>query len=86
MNGLKVIWGGFPNIRHEVQKDFPLHLAKVGYNSEPEALKVLCMHQSIEDAVVGVQNYTFRKGSDVVGRDQFPDYLDLVLSGHIHRQ
>ena len=86
MNGLEVIWGGFPSIRHEVQKDFPDKLVQVGYDSESEALKVLCMHQSIEHAVVGVQNYTFRRGPDVVGLDQFPDYLDLVLSGHIHRQ
>ena len=86
MEGMEVTWGGFPNIRHTVQKDFPSQLAKVGYDRESEALKILCMHQSIEDAVVGVQNYTFRRGPDVVGREQFPDYLDLVLSGHIHRQ
>jgi len=86
MNGLKTTWGGFPNIRHQVQKDFPAHLAQIGFESESTALQILCIHQSIEDAVVGAQNYTFRKGPDVVGRDQFPDYLDLVLSGHIHRQ
>ena len=86
MDGLEVTWGGFPNIRHEVQKGFPSQLAEVGYERESAALKILCMHQSIEDAVVGVQNYTFRRGPDVVGREQFPEYLDLVLSGHIHRQ
>ncbi|MBC8376582.1 MAG: metallophosphoesterase [FCB group bacterium] len=86
LNGLKTTWGGFPNIRHQVQKEFPNHLDLIGFEKESEALKILCMHQSIEDAVVGAQNYTFRKGPDVVGRDQFPDYLNLVLSGHIHRQ
>ena len=86
MNGLEVTWGGFPNIRHQIQKEFPVKLAQVGYTSKPGSLNVLCMHQSIEDAVVGAQNYTFRRGPDVVGRDQFPMYLDLVLSGHIHCQ
>ena len=86
MNGLETIWGGFPNIRNQVQKEFPAHLAQVGFGQDSEALKILCLHQAIEDAVVGVQDYTFRKGSDVVGIDQFPTYLNLVLSGHIHRQ
>jgi exonuclease SbcD len=86
IKGLEVIWGGFPNIRHDVQKNFPLHLAEVGYKQESKAFNILCIHQSIEDAVVGVQNYTFRRGRDVVSRNQFPEYLDLVLSGHIHRQ
>ena len=86
MNGLEVTWGGFPNIRHQIQKEFPVQLAQVGYTSKPGSLNILCMHQSIEDAVVGAQNYTFRRGPDVVGREQFPEHLDLVLSGHIHRQ
>ncbi|NQV42287.1 MAG: metallophosphoesterase [Candidatus Marinimicrobia bacterium] len=86
MNGLEVTWGGFPNIRIDVQKEFPHQVTQVGFDLESEALKVLCMHQSIEGAVVGAQNFTFHRGPDVVGREQFPDYLDLVLSGHIHRQ
>ena len=86
MNGVDVTWSGFPNIRHNIQQEFPTQLNQIGFGSTPGALSILCMHQSIENALVGVQNYTFRKGADVVGRDQFPDYLDLVLSGHIHRQ
>lgn len=86
MNGLVVNWGGFPNIRQNIHQEFSQQVAQVGYDKDSESLKVLCMHQSIEDAVVGAQNYTFRRGPDVIGRDQFPDYLDLVLSGHIHRQ
>ncbi len=85
LNNTKITWGGFPNIRHYVQRDFHAHLEQLGFSSSSEGLNVLCIHQSIEDAVVGVQNYTFRKGFDVVGRDQFPEYLNLVLSGHIHR-
>ncbi|MCF7923320.1 MAG: metallophosphoesterase [Candidatus Marinimicrobia bacterium] len=86
MEGIRVNWGGFPNIRHQAQKDFPGYLEQIGFPQQSDGLNILCVHQAIEDAVVGVQNYTFRKGSEVVSRDQFPAYLDLVLCGHIHRQ
>jgi len=86
MGSTRVNWGGFPNIRSQVQKEFSGQLDQIGFPQPSDGLNILCMHQSIEDAVVGVQNYTFRKGSDVLSRDQFPAYLDLVLSGHIHRQ
>ncbi len=86
VDDLETTWGGFPNIRRHVQNEFPVHLAQVGFESEGQSLNILCLHQAIEGAVVGAQNYTFRKGPDVVGKGQFPDYLNLVLSGHIHRQ
>ena len=86
INGLKLNLGGFPNIRHHIHRDFPQYLNQVGFERGSDYLNVLCLHQSIENAVVGVQNYTFRKDRDVISLDQFPDYLDLVLSGHIHRQ
>ncbi|MFC2082261.1 hypothetical protein ACFLQT_00870, partial [Bacteroidota bacterium] len=35
--------------------------------------------------VVGVQNYTFRFGEDIIRGSDFPEGFDAVLSGHIHR-
>jgi DNA repair exonuclease SbcCD nuclease subunit len=39
----------------------------------------------VEGAVVGVQNYTFRGGRDVVRGSDIPEGITAVLSGHIHR-
>ena len=86
INGVYTQWGGFPNIRNGVESEFSSILSGIGFNGEGEdCVNILCMHQSIENAVVGAQDYTFRKGPDVIRLDQFPEYLDLVLSGHIHR-
>lgn len=85
VKGVKVEFGGFPNIRRSVQEAFPVHLNQIGFSESTDHVRVLCMHQSIEGARVGVQNYTFRKGSDVINQNQFSAFLDLVLSGHIHR-
>jgi len=84
-NGTQVSWGGFPNVRQGIQNVFPRMIQDIGFDQGPEGLSILCMHQSVEHAVVGAQNYTFRAGPDVIGLDQIPDSLDLVLSGHIHR-
>jgi len=43
------------------------------------------MHQTVEGAQVGVSDFTFRGGNDVIAGDQIPDNFDLILSGHIHR-
>lgn len=85
INGTRVIWGGFPNVRQDIQDVFPKFVNDVGFDDGPQGLRILCMHQAVQHAVVGAQNYTFRKGSDVIGLDQIPDSLDLILSGHIHR-
>jgi DNA repair exonuclease SbcCD nuclease subunit len=45
----------------------------------------LCMHQAVEGAQVGVNNFTFRPGPDVVTGRDLPAGFSVVLSGHIHR-
>jgi exonuclease SbcD len=84
--GMRVRVGGFPNIRHDVQGRFSEAVAASGILDGPVERRILLLHQAIENAVVGVQNYRFRKGPDVISLNQFPPGLDLVLSGHIHRQ
>ena len=85
-HGIKLALGGFPNIRNHVNPSFEEVLASIDFKTDPEYKNILCMHQSVEGAVVGVQNYRFPRGDDVIGRHQFPEHLDLILSGHIHRQ
>jgi DNA repair exonuclease SbcCD nuclease subunit len=43
------------------------------------------MHQAVEGAQVGTNNYTFRSGADVVRGRDIPAQFSAVLSGHIHR-
>ncbi|NQV29640.1 MAG: metallophosphoesterase [Candidatus Marinimicrobia bacterium] len=82
----RIAFGGIPNIRHDVADSFAGAVHSSGIMEVSAEQKLLCLHQSIENAVVGVQNYKFRKGPDVIGLDQFPAGMDLIVSGHIHRQ
>jgi DNA repair exonuclease SbcCD nuclease subunit len=43
------------------------------------------MHQAVEGAQVGVQDFTFRRGRDVVAGTDVPPGFAAVLTGHIHR-
>lgn len=86
-DGISLKLGGFPNIRHQIQRDFQHYFDEIGMKDLKGQKNILCLHQSIENAVVGSQNYRFKKNDpDVIALNQFPDMLDLVLSGHIHRQ
>ena len=85
-NNSEVAFGGIPNIRSNVADSIGRAIAASGLLETTAQMKVLCLHQSIENAVVGVQNYKFRRGSDVIGLNQFPGGIDLIVSGHIHRQ
>ena len=48
-------------------------------------IRVLCVHQTVEGAQVGVQDYTFRGGLDVIAGKDIPARFAAVLCGHIHR-
>jgi hypothetical protein len=48
-------------------------------------VKLLCLHQAIEGARVGVQDYLFRAGPEVVAGRNLPLGFAAVLAGHIHR-
>ncbi|MFQ5460142.1 MAG: hypothetical protein ACE5EL_05065, partial [Anaerolineae bacterium] len=48
-------------------------------------IRLLCIHQAVEGAQVGVANYTFRSGADVVPGHAVPQGFAAVLAGHIHR-
>jgi exonuclease SbcD len=75
---------GFPFTR-KIRVRFAELVAQTGYRENPEIPHLLCMHQVVEGAQVGVQNYTFRNGPDVVAGQDIPPGFVAVLSGHIHR-
>jgi DNA repair exonuclease SbcCD nuclease subunit len=43
------------------------------------------MHQTVEGAVVGPSDYTFKFGKDVIPIKDIPSNYIAILSGHIHR-
>jgi DNA repair exonuclease SbcCD nuclease subunit len=65
--------------------DLPALAAQTRYRDEPANIRLLCMHQTVEGAQVGVQNYTFRSGPDVIPGRDIPGDVAAVLAGHIHR-
>ena len=78
---------GFPFHRQNIRSEFPELLKKTGWEakqSDVDAL-VLCLHQCFEGATVGLHNYTFRYGQDVIRTTDIPQNFLAVLTGHIHR-
>ena len=85
INGLNLAFGGFACKRKEIRDSFSGLVQKSGLVNSDADFKFLCLHQTVEGAVVGVQNYTFRHGSDIIKGTDVPDGIDALLSGHIHR-
>lgn len=86
LKGIPVDIAGFPCIRKEVQTKFKAVDKEINSQlSSNKKLSFLCMHQSIEGAVVGPSDYTFKKGKDVISIADLPEHYNLILSGHIHR-
>jgi DNA repair protein SbcD/Mre11 len=85
VRGRRLGFAGFPNLRNDPASFFRPQLEKTGWNDCEADLRLLCMHQVIEGAQVGIQNYTFRTGREVIRGRDIPHGFDAVLSGHIHR-
>ena len=77
---------GFPYIKKTIRTEFPSVAEKLLEDRPFADINLLLMHQSIEGATVGPQNYTFRNRVDVLNTKDIPDEFDCILSGHIHRR
>ena len=75
---------GIPFIRSHLKEIFSDMIKKLRSEIFHEHFNILCLHQLVEDS--RVQNHVFRSGENILPKSIFPDYFDLVLSGHIHRQ
>jgi len=85
VRGTTVALSGFPFARVIAGESFAALLAATGWASTPADLRLLCLHQAVEGARVGVQDFTFRRGPDVLAGRDVPAGFAAVLSGHIHR-
>ncbi len=85
VGGARVAIAGFPSERHDVRTRFVDLVETTGWRSVSAQVRLLCMHQCVEGATVGPNDFTFTTASDVIrGRDVPPGFT-AVLSGHIHR-
>ena len=82
---LTLAFSGFPHVRGNIRDLFKENLARTDWSNYRADFRFLCMHQIVEGSQVGVQNYTFRKGADIIPGEYIPHHFDAVLSGHIHR-
>lgn len=85
VRGTRVALVGFPFARRVGGFAFEEHLAACAWRDEPADLRLLCLHQAIEGARVGLHEYCFRRGPDVVEAARIPRGFAAVVSGHIHR-
>lgn len=77
---------GFPFQRKNIRSRFPTVLAESEFRNQKTAIQLLCMHQAVEGAKVGTQNYTFSTGDDVIRKQDLPSDCTAILCGHIHRK
>jgi exonuclease SbcD len=86
INNIRVNLVGFPCERSTARDKFPALLKSSGWYEQDADIKLLCMHQAVEGAQVGPANFTFRRGNDVIQRQDLPIDAAAVLCGHIHRR
>jgi exonuclease SbcD len=82
--GASIALSGFPFVR-DVRSQFASLVAQTRAHEVTADAHLLCIHQAVEGAQVGVHNYTFRDGPDVVMGREIPSNVAAVLAGHIHR-
>ena len=84
-NGLNIAVSGFPFIRDDIRSRFKHIVEQTGWRQQEADVRLLCMHQSVEGAVVGPSGYMFKGGADVIQAKDILPVFTAVLSGHIHR-
>ena len=83
--GRTLALSGFPFVRKDVRGQFKHLFEQTGWRQKAADCRLLCMHQSVEAAVVGPSGYVFRWGRDVIRGRDISSVFSAVLSGHIHR-
>ncbi|MHC4223812.1 MAG: metallophosphoesterase family protein [Planctomycetota bacterium] len=86
LGDLRVSISGFPFARRVGNGAFGRLVEATRWQEQDANVRLLCMHQAVEGATVGVQEFTFRRGVDVVAGRAIPRGFAAILSGHIHRR
>jgi len=83
--GCRVALAGFPCQRKGIRNSFADLISATRWQEVGADLRLLCLHQTVEGAAVGPQNYVFKSGPDIIPGRDLPTGFAAVLSGHIHR-
>lgn len=84
-NGWTLAVAGFPYHPRMAGRAFARRLEATRWRETRAQIRILCMHQIVQGARVGVQDYVFRSGGDVVPARDIPKDFAAVLAGHVHR-
>lgn len=85
VRGVPVAIAGFPSERHDVRTKFVELVEATGWRTVRANVRLLCLHQCVEGATVGPNDFTFTTAADVIRGRDVPAGFSAVLSGHIHR-
>ena len=85
VKGFDLSLSGFPFCRDNIRSCFKTLLRETEFNKNACDAALLCMHQAVEGAKVGTNNYTFKYSRDVIRGEDIPGSFAAVLSGHIHK-
>ena len=85
VRGVRVALSGFPSERNDVRSQFSELVESTRWRTARAAAHFLCIHQCVEGATVGPNDYTFTTAADVIRGRDVPAGFSAVLSGHIHR-
>ncbi|UCG93339.1 MAG: DNA repair exonuclease [candidate division WOR-3 bacterium] len=85
MRGFTLALAGFPFVRNNIREKFPYMLQQTKWSAIKADAYLLCIHQSVDGAITGPRNYTFRGGKDVIDIHDIPAEFAGVLNGHMHR-
>jgi exonuclease SbcD len=85
VRGMRVAVAGFPSERNDVRTKFVDLLEATGWRAADAHVRLLCIHQCVEGATVGPNDFTFTTAADVIRARDLPAGFCGVLSGHIHR-
>ncbi len=83
--GTTVAFGGFPYRHRMAGGGFTAALEECEVLESTAPIRMLCVHQLVEGARVGVQDFVFRNATDVIPTRDLPRGLAALLSGHVHR-
>lgn len=85
--GVRIGLAGFP-FSPEARAELPARLAATGHAEVATDVRLLLLHQAVESATVGPQNFVFRDAAEVVRCSDLRDHaaaFAAVLCGHVHR-
>ncbi len=85
VRGMRLAVAGFPSERHDVRTQFVDLLEATRWRRVDTHARILCIHQCVEGATVGPNDFTFTAAADVIRTRDLPAGFCAVLAGHIHR-